>query len=212
MGLIGSDLTCHPELTRWVATQTEDAELTALAETYRSLSDRLHEQRRRGDDGRRRIEAIDLALVDASAKESDRFLRERATLDAELESLPRQLAVLTERVAQARLSWLARLRVVALGEVGQVTEALATPLSEGQAIRTEFLRDESGLRPADKRTPAEQAAAMRRRLDELAAETRPLVGRAEWARQIVAIIDLFAEQYHGRTVVLDNPNTWPVAA
>jgi chromosome segregation ATPase len=211
MGQIGSDLTKHPEFTRWLKTQPADADLETVAASYVAVADQHRALRDRLSEGRRRIEAIDLAVDAATAKESDQLLRERATIAAELESLPRRISAVNERLTTARLAWLAGMERLALAEVDVCAEALIAPTEEGRTIRRRFERDESGTVRAESRTPPEQAETMRQRLTALATETRPIVDRAEAARLILGMIRLFTEQ-SGPRVVLANPLTWLAAA
>ncbi len=211
MGLQIKDLTQHPELIAWLKTQPADADLDRLATEYVAISDQHHELRRRADEGKQRIEAIDLAIDTSTAKESDQLLRERATIAAELESLPRRISAVSERLTTAKLAWLASMQRLALTEMDRCSEMLTVPQEEGRTIRRQFARDESGTVRAESRTPPDQAETMRRRLTELATETRPIIDRVNQTRLILGMIDPFAKQ-SGPTVDLTNPRTWPAAA
>jgi hypothetical protein len=52
MGLTIADLTQHPVIVRWLATQPADADLDILAAAHVAISDRYHDLRRRADEGR----------------------------------------------------------------------------------------------------------------------------------------------------------------
>jgi hypothetical protein len=115
------------------------------------------------------------------------------------------------RLDVARLASPADMRRLELAEIDRCSEALVAPIDEGREIRRQFQRDESGTLSTDLRTPPDEAATMRRRLTDLAMETRQIVDRVNQARLILEMIDLFTEQ-SGPTVDLINPRTWPAAA
>ena len=178
MGLQINDLTKHPEVIAWLKTQPVDADLETVAASYVALADQHRALRDRLTEGQRRIESIDIAVDAATAKESDQLLRERAIVAAEMGSLPRRIAVVSERLTTARLAWLAGMERLALAEVDRCSEDLTAPLEEGRTIQRRFQRDESGTVRAESRTPPEQAESMRQRLTALAIEcARSLTGR-----------------------------------
>jgi hypothetical protein len=100
MGIQLADLTQHPEIVGWLTLLPADDDRDRLRDQYAAESDKPYVLRRRQQERQQRIEAIDLALIEASAKASDILLLERATIAAKLRHHPPWQGEILRRVRE----------------------------------------------------------------------------------------------------------------
>lgn len=199
-----------PALRDYLATLPEDGELARLADAFAATVEPLAAVRQRPGAIAARIAAIDQLLIDASAQEAAALLGERATLAAELLSLPVKAAALAARYASAELGYLRRARGLIHAEGTAAATGLGPLERAAVAINNRSIRMESSGRSGDEKFAA--LAALRQEHVDVAVAARPLSARVAAAEAALGLIDALARQKYGDRVAVLQEGAHPTLA
>lgn len=197
----------QPDLKAFVATLDPDPELTALAETFAALDQRLAAARQRGRELVARLHELDSALLEAEGKARTTLLIERNIASADHATLPALLDVLARQHTLAHLAYLRKMATLAREEAQRQQDALESALAHQRGVARQLDRDASGGRIAVPLT-ADQTAALKAEHREGAEALRPALARRDQALEVAALAGALAALAYGDDHALAATHLW----